>query len=212
MLVPSFAERAAPGGTPWHPGHIAERYGLFTLIVLGECIAAVTVALHSASQSHGISAGLVAVVAGAVLLVFAIWWWYFENPAEEGLRLSRQLAFVWGYGHYVVLGSLGALGAGLQLAAASSHGALSSTTATTAGLAVAVPVAAYVVVTGCLQARLGPQWPGRVTRSSAPPPSSCCCSGAWPTAWASASPPADGRRGGGARGVRRAPARPPPAA
>src|ERR1700722_2804906 len=163
MLVPSFAERAAPGGTPWHPGHIAERYGLFTLIVLGECIAAVTVALHSASRSHGISAGLLAVVAGAVLLVFAIWWWYFENPAEEGLRLSRQLAFVWGYGHYVVLGALGALGAGLQLAAASPHGALSSTTATTAGLAVAVPVAAYLVVTGLLQARLGSQWPGRVT-------------------------------------------------
>ena len=33
-------------GTPGHPGHIAERYGLFTLIVLGECIAVVTVALH----------------------------------------------------------------------------------------------------------------------------------------------------------------------
>ena len=164
MLVPAYAERAAHGGgTPWHPGHIAERYGLFTLIVLGECIAAVTVALHSASSSHGISAGLVAVVAGAVLLVFAIWWWYFENPAEEGLRMSRQLAFVWGYGHYVVFASLAALGAGLQLAAASSHGALSSTTATTAGLAVAVPVAAYIVVTCVLQARLGSQWPGRVT-------------------------------------------------
>lgn len=162
MLVPSYAERAAHGGTPWHPGHIAERYGLFTLIVLGECIAAVTVALHSASRSHGVSAGLVAVVAGAVLLVFAIWWWYFENPAEEGLRMSRQLAFIWGYGHYVVFGSLGALGAGLQLAATGSHGALSSTEATTAGLAVAVPVAAYLVVTAVLQARLGRQWAGRV--------------------------------------------------
>ncbi len=58
--------------------------------------------------------------------------------------MSRQLAFLWGYGHYVVFASLGALGAGLQLAAAGSHGALSSTTATTAGLAVAVPVAAYL--------------------------------------------------------------------
>src|ERR1700728_3611610 len=162
MLVPSYDERAAHGGTPWHPGHIAERYGLFTLIVLGECIAAVTVALHSASLAHGISAGLVGFVAGAVLLVFAIWWWYFENPAEEGLRLSRQLAFIWGYGHYVVLGSLGALGAGLQLAAASSHGTPSSTVATTAGLAVAVPVAAYLAVTGVLQGRLGPHWTGRL--------------------------------------------------
>lgn len=120
-------------------------------------------ALHSASLAHGISAGLVTVVAGAVLLVFAIWWWYFENPAEEGLRMSRQLSFVWGYGHYVVFASLAALGAGLQLAAASSHGALTSTTATTAGLAVAVPVVAYLVVTCVLQARLGSQWPGRVS-------------------------------------------------
>ena len=31
-------------GTPWHPGHISERYGLFGLIVLGECIATVTIA------------------------------------------------------------------------------------------------------------------------------------------------------------------------
>ena len=164
MLVPAWAERAGSGaGTPWHPGHISERFGLFTLIVLGECIAAVTVAIHSASSSHGVSAGLVAVVIGSVLLVFSIWWWYFENPAEEGLRMSRQLAFVWGYGHYIVFGSLGALGAGLQLAAASSHGAASSVAATTAGLAVAVPVAAYFVVTGVLQGRLGPQWPGRRT-------------------------------------------------
>jgi low temperature requirement protein LtrA len=163
MLVPAWAERAAHGtGTPWHPGHIGERYGLFTLIVLGECIAAVTVAIHSASSRHGVSAGLVAMVVGAVLLVFSIWWWYFENPAEEGLRMSRQISFVWGYGHYVVFGSLGALGAGLQLAAAGSHGTVSSTTATTAGLAVAVPVAAYLVVTGVLQGRLGRQWPGRV--------------------------------------------------
>jgi low temperature requirement protein LtrA len=164
MLLPAWAERAADGAsTPWHPGHIAERYGLFTLIVLGECIAAVTVAIHGASSSHGLSAGLVAVVIGAVLIVFSIWWWYFENPAEEGLRMSRQVAFLWGYGHYVVFGSLGALGAGLQLAAAGSHGAPSSSVATTAGLAVAVPVAAYVLVTGVLQARLGSQWAGRMT-------------------------------------------------
>ena len=164
MLVPAWAERAGNGvGTPWHPGHITERYGLFTLIVLGECIAAVTVAIHAASSAHGVSAGLVAVVIGAVLLVFSIWWWYFENPAEDGLRMSRQLSFVWGYGHYVVLGSLGALGAGLQLAADGAHGTVSSTMATTAGLAVAVPVAAYLVVTGVLQGRLASQRAGRVT-------------------------------------------------
>jgi hypothetical protein len=62
----------------------------------------------------------------------------------------------------MVFASLRALGAGLQLAAAGSHGTPSSTVATTAGLAAAVPMAAYLVVTVALQARLGWQWPGRV--------------------------------------------------
>ena len=42
LAVPVWAERAAP--TTWHPQHIAERYGLLTLIVLGESILAATVA------------------------------------------------------------------------------------------------------------------------------------------------------------------------
>jgi low temperature requirement protein LtrA len=162
MLLPAWAERAGGGaGSPWHPGHISERYGLFTLIVLGECIAAATVAIHAASAS-GLSAGLLAVAGGAVLLVFSVWWWYFEHPSEEGLRLSRQASFVWGYGHYFVFGSVGALGAGLELAAASSHGGAGTATATTAGLAVAVPVAVYLVATGSLQGRLRREAPGRM--------------------------------------------------
>ena len=46
LLVPIWAER--PGVTSWHPHHIAERYGLFTLIVLGESVLAATVAVQSA--------------------------------------------------------------------------------------------------------------------------------------------------------------------
>ena len=165
MLVPAWAENAGEGsGTPWHPGHINERYGLFTLIVLGECIAATTIAIHEAGVVHDeSSASLAAVAAGAVLLVFSVWWWYFEHPSEEGLRMSRGTSFFWGYGHYFVFSSIAALGTGLELAAAGSHGTISSAAATTAGLAVAVPVAAYLVVTGVLQGRLGPQPAGRLT-------------------------------------------------
>ena len=38
--LPMWAERASP--TTWHPHHIAERYGLLTLIVLGESILSAT--------------------------------------------------------------------------------------------------------------------------------------------------------------------------
>jgi low temperature requirement protein LtrA len=156
MLVPAWAERRGDRtGTPWHPGHINERYGLFTLIVLGECIAAATVAIHDASAVHDeSSAALGAVVGGAVLLVFSIWWWYFEHPSEEGLRMSRGTAFFWGYGHYFVFSSVAALGTGLELAAASTHGGEGTVPQSEAGLAIAIPVAVFFVVTAVLQAKL----------------------------------------------------------
>ena len=46
LVVPMWAERAAP--TPWHPHHSAERYGLLTLIVLGDFILAAMIAVQSA--------------------------------------------------------------------------------------------------------------------------------------------------------------------
>ncbi len=45
MCVPVFAEKDHPSS--WHPHHIAERYGLFTIIVLGETVLAATVAVKS---------------------------------------------------------------------------------------------------------------------------------------------------------------------
>ncbi|WP_425358311.1 low temperature requirement protein A [Aeromicrobium marinum] len=46
FAVPVVAESA--GTTPWHPHHIAERYGLMFIIVLGETILATTFALQAA--------------------------------------------------------------------------------------------------------------------------------------------------------------------
>ena len=119
MLVPAWAEHGGRG-TSWHAQHISERYGLFTLIVLGECVGAATVAMQSATRS-GLSAPQVGVAAGGLLLIFELWWWYFEHPSEDGLRESRNLAFLWGYAHYAVFGSVAALGAGLEVALESTH-------------------------------------------------------------------------------------------
>ena len=50
---PSWRSPSGPSGpaaTTWHPHHIAERYGLFTIIVLGETIAAATVAVKSGAR------------------------------------------------------------------------------------------------------------------------------------------------------------------
>lgn len=141
LAVPVWAERAQP--TPWHPHHIAERYGLLTLIVLGESILAATVAVQSALASGEALAALGPLIVGGLLIVFSMWWAYFDRPVHD-LLTSLRKAIVWGYGHYLVFGAAAAVGAGLAVAVdqATHHAAVS---ATGAGAAVAIPVAVYLL-------------------------------------------------------------------
>jgi low temperature requirement protein LtrA len=141
MLVPAWAERAEP--TTWHPHHIAERYGLFTLIVLGESILAATVAVESGLRSGETFVTLLPIIAGGLLIVFSMWWMYFDRPVHD-LLTNLQTALVWGYGHYFVFGAAAGVGAGLAAAvdAATHHATISSTVA---GAAVAVPVAIFIL-------------------------------------------------------------------
>ena len=115
LLVPVWAERA--GVTPWHPHHIAERYSLFYIIVLGETVLSTTVAIQQALTAHDLHAGLISEVAGGVLIVFSLWWLYFSrNDGEALARVHDRYnhdTFLWGYGHYVLFASGAAIGAGL---------------------------------------------------------------------------------------------------
>ena len=146
LAVPAWAEyRGHP--TNWHPGHIAERYSLFTIIVLGEVILGSLAAVRSAVADRGLSAPVLLIAIGGLLLVFALWWTYFTGN-EAGLT-TLPTALVWGYGHYVLFAALAAIGAGLETAldAAEHHGHLSTRGA---GLAVAVPVVIALLILGAL--------------------------------------------------------------
>jgi low temperature requirement protein LtrA len=141
LIVPVWAERAAP--TSWHPGHIAERYGLFTIIVLGESILAGTVAVQTVVDDVGLDAELVGIIAGGLLIVFSMWWIYFDYQTPQVLTSNRP-GFIWGYGHLVVFAAVAAVGAGLVVAVdhAAGHGHVSDAQA---GAVVAVPVAVYLL-------------------------------------------------------------------
>lgn len=145
LAVPMIAERAR--GTPWHPEHIAERYGLFIIIVLGESVLAASLAIEAITSTAGFDTALIPVLAGGLLLLFSMWWIYFDG-APVALLESTRGAWWWGYGHVLVLGAGAAVGAGIAVAAdhAAHHAEI---TAATAGMMVAVPAALYSSRSGC---------------------------------------------------------------
>ncbi|HVV08813.1 low temperature requirement protein A [Amycolatopsis sp.] len=137
ILVPLWAER--PAATTWHPEHIAERYGLFTLIVLGESVLAATTAIEEGlSSGHGVGR-LIAIAAAGLVIVFSLWWLYFDQPGHRRLAQFRN-GFVWGYGHYLIFASAAAVGVGLEVAI--EPGGLGEVGA---ALTLTVPVAVYLL-------------------------------------------------------------------
>jgi low temperature requirement protein LtrA len=143
LLGPVIAE-TRKGGTPWHAGHLAERYGLLVIITLGEgiigTVASINALVHGAA-GWSLDAGVVAFA--GVGLIFATWWTYFAIPWADVLTLHRERVFVWGYGHIVVFGALAAIGGGLHVAAFYLE---RETTLGVTGtvLATAIPVSVYV--------------------------------------------------------------------
>jgi low temperature requirement protein LtrA len=152
LAVPVWAERAPGGPTTYHPHHIAERYGLFTLIVLGESVAAATVAVQSGFGADIEYEGpLIRLAVAGVVIVFALWWVYFDRSAHN-LLTSLRTSLLWGYGHYFIFGAAAAVGAGLAVRVEFvAHDAEISTIL--ASYAIAVPVAIYLFVVWLLHLR-----------------------------------------------------------
>ena len=143
LAGPVIAERRK-GGTPWHAHHIAERYGLLTIITLGEGVIGTVASLGAVVESQGWTLDAVLVAVAGTGLTFGLWWMYFTVPAAEVLHVHRERLFPWGYGHMLIFGSIAATGAGLHVAAY-YIGDEAHIGATATVLTVAVPVAVYVL-------------------------------------------------------------------
>jgi len=106
FIVPYYAESHTQ--THFHSEHIEERFGLLTIIVLGESILASTNSFKTLIEHFSFDVLLVSI--GCLLTLFGIWWLYFNASVEHELR-KKEIAFQWGYGHYIIFGSAAAIGA-----------------------------------------------------------------------------------------------------
>ena len=111
LLVPVIAERKS--NTPWQHEHIEERYGLLTIIVLGEVMLAAAISLRTAFTAE-YNIAFIHIAMSAVVIMGAMWWLYFPGGRHlHSTKLSHALA--WGYGHFLIFGAVAGVGAGFAV-------------------------------------------------------------------------------------------------
>ncbi|MFJ2404309.1 low temperature requirement protein A [Streptomyces xanthochromogenes] len=147
LVLPVLTQGFA-GGTPWHPHHVAERYGLFAIIVLGEGVVGTVASsgdlLGGGDGTHWTWNAIAVVIAG-VGLTFGMWWIYFLTPFGDILVHHRNRGYLFGYGHIPLFIGVAGAGAGLHVAGLyMEHHAKISGTAVV--LALAIPVGLYVLM------------------------------------------------------------------
>jgi low temperature requirement protein LtrA len=105
--------------TPVDRRHLPERFGLLTLIVLGESVLAVVLGVSKVSWDVGSAAA----AAGGFVVAAALWWIYFDF-LDEGALTSRGIfgGLTYVYMNYFVVAGLAALGAGVKLAIFAASG------------------------------------------------------------------------------------------
>jgi low temperature requirement protein LtrA len=122
-----FAAFAIDLGTPWvavkhsvnvppDAAHLPERFGLFTLILLGESVVALMRGIES-QEDWPVQAAASAFL--GMSLLFVLWWWYFDGAGaaeERPVRSHRDAVHfhLWSYAHFPLSLGIVVLGVGIE--------------------------------------------------------------------------------------------------
>jgi len=99
---------------PLSTHHVPERFGLFTIIVLGESAASVVRAVRE--EHWHLSSVIVAI--WCLLIAFSIWWIYFDNlegsMVQEKIQKQPYALVAWVYSHFPLVVGITATGVGVE--------------------------------------------------------------------------------------------------
>jgi low temperature requirement protein LtrA len=120
-LATPWVMRQEQARVPLDVSHLPERFGLFTILVLGESISAVVMGLGHVAWAV-IPTTTAAVGIGVAT---AMWWLYFDNARGSVVRRDASVPrtwrpTVWIYTHLLLAGGLAASGVGIEIAVARS--------------------------------------------------------------------------------------------
>jgi low temperature requirement protein LtrA len=125
-LATPWVMRRQQAAVPLDVSHLPERFGLFTILVLGESLAAVMAGLRHLDWASG----PVLTAAFGVALATTLWWMYFDNAEGSVVRRSEAdrrtwRPTAWIYTHLPLAAALAALGVALDHAVSEAgHGAM----------------------------------------------------------------------------------------
>jgi low temperature requirement protein LtrA len=129
---------------------LTERFGAFTIIVLGETLTGVVAGL----SGEPVSAMTLAVALVAVVVGFGAWWTYFDLAGQRRPRPERRLGLRWELGHLPLTAAIAAMGAAMVSLTEHAHdGRTPAATAWVLGAGTAVVLCATMLVAGSL-----PSW------------------------------------------------------
>ncbi|REJ76874.1 MAG: hypothetical protein DWQ36_16325 [Acidobacteria bacterium] len=100
-----------------HPpdaAHMAERYGLLTIIVLGESF--VKVLSDLADSAERVGWGTAGQGGLALLITCSVWWIYFDDVVHSRIRPRPGARYIWLYSHLPLAIGITALGVGFKKA------------------------------------------------------------------------------------------------
>lgn len=97
--------------------HLPERFGLFTIIVLGESIAGFVGG--AAAGGNDLTPEIVTISLLCLSLAFTLWWVYFDQLMDRAVKPGVWWRAAWSYAHLPLVVGLTALGAGAIRIAAS---------------------------------------------------------------------------------------------
>lgn len=154
LVAPRLTASAQAAFPPVSTSKYPERFGLFTIIALGECAAGLIGGLGDAKHPAW-WCGLL-----CLFLTFGMWWIYFDFVGRRRFRQSARDILAWVYGHIGLFAATAIAGAAMREALHHADGAAN---------VVGITVGSYLILVAMIEAQLSrePEEPAHAVTSPA---------------------------------------------
>jgi low temperature requirement protein LtrA len=129
LSTPLFTARYT-AKVPPHAEHLPERFGLFTIILIGESLVSVMKGMKS-QEDWSVAAASSALL--GLTVAFTLWWWYFDGVGAVGemhvhSRRDSRRFHAWAYAHFPLYLGIAVAGVGVEhIIHIAAHGYLHAT-------------------------------------------------------------------------------------